>query len=65
VLGNAVVGGGMPSSGHRRAGHRRGRHSSRPGRIDFTGQELELKLNTQLTREIDRLTTEWHNRCTR
>jgi len=29
---------------------------------DFTEQELELKTNTQLTREIDRLTTELHNR---
>jgi uncharacterized membrane protein len=29
---------------------------------DFTEQELELKTNTQLTRDIDRLTTELHNR---
>ena len=29
---------------------------------DFTEQELELKTNTQLTREIDRLTTELHHR---
>src|SRR5262244_2014215 len=29
---------------------------------DFTEQELELKANTQLTREIDRLTTEMHRR---
>jgi uncharacterized membrane protein len=29
---------------------------------DFTEQELELKTNTELTREIDRLTTELHNR---
>ena len=29
---------------------------------DFTEQELELKLNTQLTREIDKLTTELHRR---
>jgi uncharacterized membrane protein len=29
---------------------------------DFTAQELELKTNTQLTREIDRLTTEVHRR---
>ena len=29
---------------------------------DFTEQELELKTNTQLTREIDRMTTELHNR---
>jgi len=29
---------------------------------DFTEQELELKTNTQLTREIDRLTTELHDR---
>jgi Protein of unknown function (DUF1003) len=29
---------------------------------DFTQQELELKTNTQLTREIDRLTTEVHRR---
>ena len=29
---------------------------------DFTEQELELKTNTQLTREIDRLTTEVHKR---
>jgi len=29
---------------------------------DFTEQELELKTNTQLTREIDRLTTELHKR---
>src|SRR6201985_3128595 len=29
---------------------------------DFTEQELELKTNTQLTREIDRLTTEVHRR---
>jgi uncharacterized membrane protein len=29
---------------------------------DFTEQELELKTNTQLTREIDRLTTELHSR---
>ena len=28
----------------------------------FTEQELELKTNTQLTREIDRLTIELHNR---
>ena len=32
---------------------------------DFTGQELELKLNIQLTREIDQLATELHNRCAR
>src|SRR5262245_51925357 len=29
---------------------------------DFNEQELELKTNTQLTREIDRLTTELHTR---
>src|ERR1700748_3288497 len=29
---------------------------------DFNEQELELKTNTQLTREIDRLTTELYNR---
>jgi uncharacterized membrane protein len=29
---------------------------------DFTEQELELKTNTQLTREIGRLTIELHNR---
>src|SRR5690242_19230858 len=29
---------------------------------DFAQQELELKTNTQLTREIDRLTTELHQR---
>jgi uncharacterized membrane protein len=29
---------------------------------DFTEQELELKTNTQLTREIDRLTAEVHER---
>jgi uncharacterized membrane protein len=29
---------------------------------DFAEQELELKTNTDLTREIDRLTTELHNR---
>ena len=29
---------------------------------DFNQQELELKTNTQLTREIDRLTTEVHRR---
>jgi uncharacterized membrane protein len=29
---------------------------------DFTEQELELKTNTELTREIDRLTTEVHRR---
>src|SRR6266436_1222810 len=29
---------------------------------DFTEQELQLKTNTQLTREIDRLTVELHNR---
>jgi len=29
---------------------------------DFREQELELKTNTQLTREIDRLTTELHSR---
>src|SRR6201989_2092772 len=29
---------------------------------DFTEQELELKTNTQLTREIHTLTTELHNR---
>ena len=29
---------------------------------DFTEQELELKTNTQLTREINRLTTELHRR---
>src|SRR5215468_5843897 len=29
---------------------------------DFNEQELELKTNTQLTREIDRLTVELHNR---
>jgi uncharacterized membrane protein len=29
---------------------------------DFTEQELELKTNTELTREIDRLTTELHAR---
>jgi hypothetical protein len=31
----------------------------------FTGQELELKLDTQLTREIGRLATDLHNRYTR
>jgi uncharacterized membrane protein len=31
---------------------------------DFTEQELELKTNTQLTREIYRLTTELHRRVT-
>jgi uncharacterized membrane protein len=29
---------------------------------DFTEQELELKTNTELTREIDRLTLELHSR---
>ena len=29
---------------------------------DFREQELELRTNTQLTREIDRLTTELHSR---
>jgi hypothetical protein len=29
---------------------------------DFTEQELELKTNTELTREIDKLTTELHER---
>jgi uncharacterized membrane protein len=29
---------------------------------DFNEQELELKTNTELTREIDRLTTELHQR---
>ena len=29
---------------------------------DYNEQELELKTNTQLTREIDRLTTELHRR---
>jgi uncharacterized membrane protein len=29
---------------------------------DFNEQELELKTNTELTREIDRLTTELHRR---
>jgi uncharacterized membrane protein len=29
---------------------------------DFNKQELELKTNTQLTREIDRLTVELHKR---
>ena len=29
---------------------------------DFTEQELELKTNTQLTREIHRLTAELHRR---
>jgi uncharacterized membrane protein len=29
---------------------------------DFTEQELELKTNTELTREIDRLTIELHDR---
>ncbi len=29
---------------------------------DFTEQELELKTNTDITREIDRLTTELHQR---
>jgi uncharacterized membrane protein len=29
---------------------------------DFREQELELKTNTQLTREIDRLTAEVHKR---
>jgi uncharacterized membrane protein len=29
---------------------------------DFTGQELELKTSTELTREIDELTVELHNR---
>src|SRR5712672_4844053 len=29
---------------------------------DYTAQELELKTNTQLTREIDRLTTELHEK---
>ena len=32
---------------------------------DFTEQELELKTNTQLTREIHTLTTELHNRMLR
>ena len=29
---------------------------------DYNAQELELKTNTDLTREIDRLTTELHQR---
>jgi uncharacterized membrane protein len=29
---------------------------------DYNAQELELKTNTDLTREIDRLTTELHRR---
>ena len=29
---------------------------------DFNAQELELKTNTELTREIDKLTTELHRR---
>jgi hypothetical protein len=29
---------------------------------DFTEQDLELKTNTDLTREIDKLTTELHRR---
>jgi uncharacterized membrane protein len=32
---------------------------------DFREQEMELKTNTQLTREIDVLTTELHNRLLR
>src|SRR5579862_7365706 len=32
---------------------------------DFVEQELELKTNTDLTREIDRLTIELHNRLVR
>jgi uncharacterized membrane protein len=32
---------------------------------DFTEQELELKTNTELTREIDKLTTELHQRLLR
>jgi uncharacterized membrane protein len=32
---------------------------------DFTEQELELKTNTQLTREIHLLTTELYRRCDR
>jgi uncharacterized membrane protein len=32
---------------------------------DFTEQEMELKTNTQLTREIERLTIELHNRLVR
>jgi uncharacterized membrane protein len=32
---------------------------------DFNQQELELKTNTQLTREIHTLTTELHNRLLR
>ena len=32
---------------------------------DFQEQELELKTNTQLTREIERLTIELHNRLIR
>jgi uncharacterized membrane protein len=32
---------------------------------DFNEQELELKTNTQLTREIERITIELHNRLVR
>ena len=32
---------------------------------DFTEQELELKTNTEITREIDKLTTELHQRLLR
>jgi hypothetical protein len=42
-----------------------GRHPLGRGDYDFTGQELKLKLNTQLTREIGRRTTELHNRYAR
>ena len=60
MLGTAAVLSGMPSSGHRRAGHRRGLHPPGHGGHDFTEKELELKLNSQLTREIVRLTTQSH-----
>jgi uncharacterized membrane protein len=39
-----------------------GQNRQAKGDHDFTEQELELKTNTQLTREIDRLTIELHNR---
>ena len=45
--------------------HRQAAFQQAKGDHDFTEQELELRTSTQLTREIDRLTIELHNRLGR
>jgi hypothetical protein len=55
-----------PSAAHKPSRDRQPRCRTQPAQAgrqpSFNQQELELKTNTQLTREIHTLTTELHNR---